>query len=248
MPRIGTLALVLMAVFALSVVTTSTAAAQTLDLTWNGEFEQLKLNETVNTVLSHAFYTPETGVYTEPGTATIEGKPGYGTVTCSPTNSNYSGWEGLSKTNNKATDKIELGSPQGIFAGNAACSNTGGLGATATINFNPHHATLDVTAAGTASIGSRYTTEPVTLTVTYSGGAVCEYSTTRITGTFELASYVEPYKQLSTTLTKAPLSVKAGSPGECSKKAYVTATFGFAINPLAGSFGYGFFVFGHLVA
>jgi hypothetical protein len=225
----------LVAVLALAAGAAATASATPkLDLTWSGEERQEATNEPMNVFVGNAG--------NEGGTVTIDGKPGWGTVTCEAPWAT-SGWFGTDKTNNKPTDQVEVGSPYGVLAG-GECSNNSGLGEHANVTFNAKSASLSLNGGtGIAKVVARYSTEPITLSMAYSGGDVCNYHATALTGAVALVPW-GPWFQVSTSFTKAPLTLtKATSAHECSPKAYVSVTFGFSANPEEGNY---YYVFGHL--
>jgi hypothetical protein len=187
-------------------------------MTWNFHEHQLATGETVHLAIANG---PG-----EDGTATIYTHPG--TITCEP-GFYHSGWEAEDETNDEPTDKLALLSATGILDGEEACSNSSGLGEHAHLYSDPQRASLSLSGSkGTAEVKAKSTDEPIGLTIEYSGGDLCVYTSKKLKGTVGLSRHfeVEGYVGVDFTEQKAKLSKTKSSP-ECPKNVTVNLQFGF---------------------
>ena len=216
--------------------------AKKLDLTWEGEARLLAADETFQMALGSSFYGE-----TE-GPLKVETYPG--TVTCSPTVGPWSGIGGVDLTNNEPTDTVEMNYAAGSLNGEATCTNTTGLGASAKVSLIPEQAVLSLSGAKEkAELRARSSAEPIYLGISYSGGVGCVYSATTLKGTLKLEPYaLEPiWHQISLNFEKQKLKLlREYSAPECSKKATISAPFFFQSH---GDFGFGewYIIFGSLI-
>ena len=182
------------------------------------------------------------------GPLKVETNPG--TVTCPPTVGPWSGIGGVDLTNNEATDTVEMTDAAGSLNGEATCTNTTGLGASANGYVIPEKAVLNLSGAKEkATLRAKSSTEPIYLGISYSGGIGCVYSATTLKGTLKLEPYaLEPiWHQISLNFEKQKVKLlKEYSAPECSKKATISAPFFFQSHGDFG-FGAGYIIFGSLV-
>jgi hypothetical protein len=250
MTRRTVLGVACLAILAMSLLGAAGASAvkNKLDLTWNGEAEQLKPGETFQAVLAH--YSEASGEGT-PTTFTVETNPG--TITCTGTVFPWSGIGGIDETNNELVDKLKANeTAEGVLFGSVSCPNTTGLGAEARVYLYPEKGKLELNGyKGIGTLKQKSTTEPMFLVDVYSGGAVCEYKLAKLGGAvgslkLEPRGLGTSWNQLVWSFSKQTVTfLKSASSPECPKKASVSATFGYASKG-EGGFGEGFFVFGHL--
>ncbi len=227
MKRIGTVGVALLATLAVGVIASATAGAspQKLNLTWNGETNELVAGQEFKMWnISNVTFA------TDPGS-----------FTCESSEADPQGWIGKDQTNDETTDDIELEFEYGGFEYGDHCANTTGLGSFAWVRFDPNLAILKLSAKGKAEIKGEFF--PMVLEVLYSGGAGCAYEPSRLKGTLSLEPWrPEPrWSKVAVTFAnqKAKLEKLTASPG-CPRKVAFTAAF-----PVQTSSGYN--VFGKLV-
>jgi hypothetical protein len=205
--------LALLAAVAASAVMASGAAAapKTLTLLQGGLAQPMLVGEEVS-LRTKGAVTFETS----------SGKTATGTITCLPEKSTQ-GFEGVLLSNGASAATIELTEAfGGIGAAGSTCATTTVLGATAKVDIHATGSlgTLSLGANGKASFAAA-PAGPVQVGVSFSGGALCTYDYTKLTGSLSL-----PAKIVTTGFSKQKLKLeKVGSNVLCPKGAAFTALF-----------------------
>jgi hypothetical protein len=212
------------------------AAGNTLDLTWNGEANQLAPGEAFDSVL----YDPTLG---RASPFTVETRAG--SITCTPSESSFSGLEGVDATNNAKTDRVQFNSAVGVLAGERPCTSSLAMGTEAKVFVNVVNAQLYLGAAtGKVQLFS-VGREPELRVSLFYPMAYCRYDAFAFKGALKLEPWSGGLHQISISFTKQKLRREGGSAPECPKRAAVSATFGLQ-NHGEGGFGVGEDIFGHL--